>query len=428
MSDGTIYSNQVKTSDTSSKPLNASSPTLNARLNSSGLLQITFGQGESYTIRAVKLEIGTESTLVYDAEPTIGLTDIITDGDINAITSNAVYDSLEHRNLLDNAWFTVNTTGQTSWTVDSSSVEIFDRIRAYGGSLSLSNNQLTLTASASGNGILQRMSGRPFQGIVLTLSVMLSDGNVYSHTVTDGGTEYTVSTNPTIKLSMAYNSSLNMTQTYITTGNGESITVKAMKLEYGSVSTLAHDLPPNYNDELLKCNNPNTLVATEEYGPTSSQAYAIGDYFIRGGKLCKCTQAIASGGTFTKNTNYSEVDVGSQLSNALKTVNGTYTRNTTNVQEVGTNLTIKQCGNVVNISGVLSIALKVTSNPTSLLLGSVSGITLPSSDIYSAPTYMDMGNYKFMQFYISSSGQLWVIMNSQVNGYASVYVNLTYIV
>ena len=150
MSDGTIYSNQVKTSDTSSKPLNASSPTLNARLNSSGLLQIAFGQGESYTIRAVKLEIGTESTLVYDAEPTIGLTDIIADGDINAITSNAVYDAQE-------------------------------------------------------------------------------------------------------------------------------------------------------------------IVAKHEDGTTSSKAYAIGDYFIRGGKFCKVTQAIASGGTFTKNTNYSEVDVGSEL-------------------------------------------------------------------------------------------------------------------
>lgn len=55
------------------------------------------------------------------------------------------------------------------------------------------------------------------------------------------------------------------------------------------------------------------IMAKHEDGTTSSKAYAIGDYFIRGGKYCKCISAIASGGTFTKNTNYQETDIGSQL-------------------------------------------------------------------------------------------------------------------
>lgn len=58
---------------------------------------------------------------------------------------------------------------------------------------------------------------------------------------------------------------------------------------------------------------PVTSVATPENGNTASKAYAVGEMFIRGGKLCTCLVAIAQGGTFVKDTNYKEGDVGSVL-------------------------------------------------------------------------------------------------------------------
>lgn len=58
---------------------------------------------------------------------------------------------------------------------------------------------------------------------------------------------------------------------------------------------------------------PVTSIATPENGDTASKTYAVGEMFIRGGKLCTCLVAIAQGGTFVKDTNYKEGDVGSVL-------------------------------------------------------------------------------------------------------------------
>ena len=327
-----------------------------------------------------------------------------------------------NRNLLDNAWFTVNTSGFSSLSPLTANALLIDSWKSYknsSGSIGWSSNVFTLTDDAVISQINTLEIGKTY-----TMSVNIG-GTIDTHTFTYARGNFS----GRFKATTDYNfGAVIGGGVFVQANVGKTITVNAVKLELGSVSTLNKDLPPNYNSELVKCNNPYPVIATEEYGSTSSKAYAIGDYFIRGGKLCKCTQAIASGGTFTKNTNYSEVDVGSQLSNALKTVNGSYSRNTTNVQETGTVLSIKQCGNVVNISGVLSVVLSVTSNPLAIALGTVSGITLPLSDIYSAPIYMSIGTYDFMQFCIKSNGQLWVTMNSQASGNASVYVNLTYIV
>ena len=58
---------------------------------------------------------------------------------------------------------------------------------------------------------------------------------------------------------------------------------------------------------------PVTSIATPENGDTASKAYAVGEMFIRGGKLCTCIVAISSGDTLVKDTNYKEGDVGSVL-------------------------------------------------------------------------------------------------------------------
>jgi len=50
----------------------------------------------------------------------------------------------------------------------------------------------------------------------------------------------------------------------------------------------------------------NSVVAPVESGTTASQAYAIGEHFIKDGAFCTAKTAIASGATFTLNTNYTE--------------------------------------------------------------------------------------------------------------------------
>ena len=58
-------------------------------------------------------------------------------------------------------------------------------------------------------------------------------------------------------------------------------------------------------------------IAPVEDGTTASQAYAQGKYFFHNGDFCKAKTAIASGATFTLNTNYEVTTVAAELFTAL---------------------------------------------------------------------------------------------------------------
>ena len=60
-----------------------------------------------------------------------------------------------------------------------------------------------------------------------------------------------------------------------------------------------------------------SMIAPVETGTTASQAYAIGKYFILNDQFCKAKTAIASGATFTLNTNYEVTTVAAELYSAL---------------------------------------------------------------------------------------------------------------
>lgn len=65
-----------------------------------------------------------------------------------------------------------------------------------------------------------------------------------------------------------------------------------------------------------------TSIGTDESGrTTASQAYAIGEHFYKDGKFCTAKTAIASGATFTLNTNYEEGDISTSLKSAEDTLN-----------------------------------------------------------------------------------------------------------
>ena len=157
-------------------------------------------------------------------------------------------------NLLDNPFFTVNQRGVTTW----SSGYGVDRWRANGSNVTctISNGLLSFTTASTFAGIVQFLeSERLVIGKQYTASVMLSDGTIKSGT-------FTASTSGTISISsidsnwllrILYDSSLWKLSIINTSGVNASLSVKAMKLEKGSVSTLANDSIPPYAPTLLEC-------------------------------------------------------------------------------------------------------------------------------------------------------------------------------
>ena len=60
-----------------------------------------------------------------------------------------------------------------------------------------------------------------------------------------------------------------------------------------------------------------SMIAPIENGATASQAYAQGKYFLKDNQFCKALTSIASGATFTLNTNYAVTTVANELYTAL---------------------------------------------------------------------------------------------------------------
>lgn len=156
------------------------------------------------------------------------------------------------RNLLDNGWFTVNqrsaTTGAINayfvdrWFGDASSA-------AYLSSITVNADKTVTITPASGQsaGIAQKFEDvSQITGKTVTASVMYADGTIDQGSAVFGANA-TFIDNANIYVAIK--------------GAGDVIffrpkttkTLKAVKLELGSVSTLANDSAPNPATELMKC-------------------------------------------------------------------------------------------------------------------------------------------------------------------------------
>lgn len=181
----------------------------------------------------------------------------------NALTN--VEDSLSHRNLLDNGWFTINQRGQSSYTgrsgYDDYSV---DRWMTSGAvTVNVTNNGITFPSGEKGfkhkidNSVLSSLLGK-----TVTLSAMLSDGTIISKsgalpsTLPSSDTSYVTllftTASGAASISFRLSSSGGHVLLWGDSASSE-ISLRAVKLELGSVSTLAMDTAPNYATELLKC-------------------------------------------------------------------------------------------------------------------------------------------------------------------------------
>lgn len=160
-------------------------------------------------------------------------------------------------NLLDNPFFTVNQRS-ASGTVTQPNYGV-DRWRVNGttgATISFATGQVTLPAS--GTELLQILPIEAVEmGSTVTLSVKLADGTIVSGTATIASSysanTYVINTTVDgVRLRFTYRTNGVWHINFAATDSTDHI-ITAAKLEKGSVSTLANDAPPNYAEELAKC-------------------------------------------------------------------------------------------------------------------------------------------------------------------------------
>lgn len=205
---------------------------------------------------------GTTAAVLYDADVVDTLISTATDKPLSANQGRVLKDNIDdnfsgqsNENLIDNPWFTVNQRGQASYTDGQYSADRWKvSARNYGGSgVTVNSNGVTI-AFANANEeyvyINQKFENSPWKGKTVTVS-LIANGVLYTNSFnwTNGGSgTFDISDSPKIQISW------NDTTPQISIISfADAVTFRAVKLELGSVSTLANDVEPNYTTELLKC-------------------------------------------------------------------------------------------------------------------------------------------------------------------------------
>jgi len=323
-----------------------------AEITASGILK---GDGAG-GVSAATAGTDYQAPLTFDNTPTASSN--------NPVKSGGVYDDVRTRvpnygkgkNLLRNWYFVGGGTGRGVFPVNqrgfatSSNVNHIWSIDGWyinggAGTQTLNSTGFYLAhTGTSGSVTLQQWVGNDaeYTGKTMTLST-IADGVLFSNTATIP--QKTSATQYAINIALAQGVALNLfapptsESGYVVQFQataGKSLTVQAVKLEYGTEQTLAHQENgtwvlneiPDYEEELIKCKThpgytgtiPDTYdeksLATEqqlapvEWGTTASRAYAVGEYFCWNGLLYRVKTAISSGAAFTVETNCERVTVG----------------------------------------------------------------------------------------------------------------------
>ena len=151
---------------------------------------------------------------------------------------------VSNRNFLDNSWFTVNQRGATTATSGYGA----DRWKYEGGTEAVfSSNGVTLNSV-----LISQFFEKQLPNGVFTASALFSDGTIRKGTAIKSNDTSAVRLVDDADFRLTYESSLQRFD--INTANLSSgLTVRAVKLEPGSVSTLHLDTAPDPTTELLKC-------------------------------------------------------------------------------------------------------------------------------------------------------------------------------
>lgn len=252
LSDGTIYSGSATFSSGTAAVLYDSTP-LRIYLDTGG--NFTLRISSTMTVRAVKLELGNVSTLQYDTPPDYGeeLTRCIySKADPTDTYANNGF-GRTNPNLLDNPWFTVRQRGDGPFS--GANTFAMDRWRVTSNStITCTTNGITITTTTKKWGMQYRVTKDFFTvGKTYTISALEQDGTITNATFTwtgSGVSLYPIGSNVGFEVSTS-NGSYNII--YFTTSEVGSVYLRAVKLELGSVSTLANDVPPKEEQATADC-------------------------------------------------------------------------------------------------------------------------------------------------------------------------------
>lgn len=273
MGDGTIYSGTrqaipVRTSSAQNIISVSVADGLSVRFvydtltATSDCVQVLVGLGQSYLIRAVKLELGAISTLLHDDFPDYEQ-EVIKCATANVAATDyyakGQYPLSSNPNLLDNGWFTINQRGITTGDYHHK-VYCMDRwFPSYSantaGTWTLADGVLTMdmTSTTSTNFFVQWLDPTvkaSIAGKVVTASMLMADGTIISGSgLAPTGTGDVALYNKDGLI--IYYGQQNGFRIRVSTGYSYSF--KAVKLEIGNLSTLHLDVAPNPAEELAKC-------------------------------------------------------------------------------------------------------------------------------------------------------------------------------
>ena len=193
-----------------------------------------------------------------------------------------------NRNLLDNPWFTVNQREFTSST-GSNGVKTVDRWEinnggGTGGIVSVTSEGYISIVTGSAYISYQEKFGKDeLAGRTVTMSIN-DDGNIYSYSFTvpartastQTGGSFVFKTGCRCNFFVMPTTSAYGYNFQLSIGQGYSATIRAVKLELGSYSTLANDVPQNDELECLKYQELIQNVAYN-YVPIGFGAFAGGN-------------------------------------------------------------------------------------------------------------------------------------------------------
>ena len=171
--------------------------------------------------------------------------------------------TVSNPNLVDNAWFTVNQRGAAQ--VTSAYTYFVDRWKSGSVGDGITQNadkSITLEANTTDSSVLYQVfesdKYTSLLGKTVTASILLSSGVIEKVSFVLPSSKY----NSWHRLGSYDNDNLEFALDDMGDGTcnlnfsakiNNTITVKAVKFEPGSISTLGMDIAPNYATELLKC-------------------------------------------------------------------------------------------------------------------------------------------------------------------------------
>lgn len=202
-----------------------------------------------------QVAFGSEVALKQNiADNTLQTTSKTVPGAINELFLKS--ETLTNPNLLDNPWFTVNQRGLSNFVNAQYGVDRWKFIADGTPTIEFTNNGIEISDYVSGNIVFYQ----PLESELInsskdyTISIMVGDGSIISSELNKTGSlsymgelagahfyHQIVEISGVPKLDIFINQ--------VTT----NITIRAVKIELGTVSTLAQDTAPNYQQELAKC-------------------------------------------------------------------------------------------------------------------------------------------------------------------------------